>query len=231
MENVKIESVISATITLTNVSDEIFHDICGYIESKVKTPVNAAASVEGVGHEAKSVSKPVKQKGKSSIKLQEYANMQNDPRLKKIDTLFADYIKHPDLYTLEEMTAAEYMSMDSSVSSISRISVAKKISACCRRYSEKIPEGNPKKYAGRNKNGSPFRVRTYYIPVPRDFIGSRIKKAREEYGLTTSEVSDLIGYDKSIIEKWECGTYIPSEDALNALRKAFGSDIFDNLKN
>lgn len=48
-------------------------------------------------------------------------------------------------------------------------------------------------------------------------LSSRFEKYRVSAGLTTDEIAEKLGVDKSLAEEWENGTSSPDDDALRAL--------------
>ena len=58
--------------------------------------------------------------------------------------------------------------------------------------------------------------------------GEMLRQARQSADLTLSELSKEIGYDASIIHKWESGIYHMATVQREAINRYFGRDIFLN---
>lgn len=56
-------------------------------------------------------------------------------------------------------------------------------------------------------------------------LGAQIRVFREENGISTAELAEIIGRDVSIVRKIEKGSVTPSVDALMALRRELGLSL------
>ena len=63
-------------------------------------------------------------------------------------------------------------------------------------------------------------------------FGTRLRHIRKEKKLTQQDLSDIIGYDKRMISRWEGGNTKPSIEAATNLAKALdiSLDILAGLK-
>ena len=55
-------------------------------------------------------------------------------------------------------------------------------------------------------------------------IGSQIKKAREEKGMTRAELTKLIGCGRNLVTRWEKGSYVPSLESFKKICEALDTD-------
>ena len=212
MADMKVEGRFSGTITLNDISESAYQDIFNYIKLRI----------------ANTASQPEKQEAvqKKTGKPKEYANMQNDSRLRRIDSLYLDFTKNPVLYDLVEMSVREYVDANPWIAPVNPRSIGKKLAHMQQVHSVVVPCGRKKKYFGLDENGTPIQGRTYFVPVRRTTLGSLIRAAREEEHLSTDELSGLIGYDKTVIRNWENDSAVPSSEAVAILKKTFGNDVF-----
>lgn len=225
MADMKVEGRFSGTITLDDISESAYQDILNYIKLRIASgdaqPTKQEAILKTTGTAEKKNAKPGK--------LKDYANMQNDSRLRKIDSLYLDFAKNPGLYDLVEMSVREYVSANPWIASVNPRSIGKKLAHMQQVHSAVVPCGSEKKYFGRTEDGHFIQGRTYFVPVRRATLGSLIRSAREEEHLSTDELSGLIGYDKTVIRNWENDSAVPSSEAMAILKKTFGNDIFKTI--
>ena len=215
MADMKVEGRFSGMITLNDISESAYQDILDYIKKRI----------------ASGDAQPEKQEAvqKKTGKPKEYANMQNDSRLRRIDSLYLDFTKNPGLYDLVEMSVREYVDANPWIAPVNPRSIGKKLAHMQQVHSAVVPCGSEKKYFGRTEDGHFIQGRTYFIPVRKTTLGSLIRAAREGEHLSTDELSGLIGYDKTVIRNWENDSAVPSSEAIAILRKTFGNDVFKTV--
>lgn len=56
-------------------------------------------------------------------------------------------------------------------------------------------------------------------------VGENIKKYREEAGLTQAELAEKIGYDRTLILRWEQGTREPFASQVRAIANVLNVDV------
>ena len=56
-------------------------------------------------------------------------------------------------------------------------------------------------------------------------VGENIKKYREEAGLTQAELAEKIGYDRTLILRWEQGTREPFVRKVRAIANVLNVDV------
>ena len=56
-------------------------------------------------------------------------------------------------------------------------------------------------------------------------VGENIKKYREEAGLTQAELAEKIGYDRTLILRWEQGTREPLASQVRAIANVLNVDV------
>lgn len=59
---------------------------------------------------------------------------------------------------------------------------------------------------------------------------SKIRRLRNDLGLTQQELADILGISQKAVAKWECGKGMPRADMLPVLAKTLGctiDDLFD----
>ena len=224
MADMKVEGRFSGTITLNDISESAYQDILNYIKLRIANTARQPEKQEAVQKTAERTEKKA-----NPGKPKEYANMQNDSRLRKIDSLYLDFEKNPGSYDLVEMSVRQYVDANPWIAPVNPKSIGIKLSHMQKIHSATVPCGSRKKYFGLDENGTPIQGRTHFIPVRKTTLGSLIRSAREEEHLSTDELSGLIGYDKTVIRNWENDSAVPSSEAIAILKKTFGNDIFKTV--
>lgn len=145
----------------------------------------------------------------------------------KVKDIFCDAHAHPEKYTQEYRTSAQFKADYPSLSGISLHSVAHTLGW----MNGNVPDCQ-KSYD--YDESLHLYVNRYLVPVPvlvkKDTIGSRIHKARRENGFLATELADLLGYSDALLTKWEKDELVPSSEAMENLKKALGDDLFDGLE-
>ena len=57
------------------------------------------------------------------------------------------------------------------------------------------------------------------------YIGSNIKKLREERGITQAQLAERLGVSFQAVSKWECGTTVPDVGILPDVAELFGVTV------
>lgn len=51
-------------------------------------------------------------------------------------------------------------------------------------------------------------------------IGKNLKKLRDERKMTQQQIANLLGYDRTVYNKWENGSKIPSKEQIDRIAEA-----------
>lgn len=222
--NYKIaNTTFDVTITLTGITDEVYRDISAYIEERL-----ARADVSNTLDEL--VMNGIKnfKAEPPAVKCKEAEKEEKKPAIEtKKSKAYEDFImmvydckKSPKRYNFVEMTSSEYLSAHPELGDVSAKSIGRLMTTnglVCGKVSRKSPAGTYGTY------------NVFYFPVPKRTFGLALREARFESKLSLGEVSQLIGYPKENIKRWEMDEYTPSSEAVEQLKNLFGNDAFANL--
>lgn len=59
----------------------------------------------------------------------------------------------------------------------------------------------------------------------RVLMGERLKKARQESGLSQADVAKLFNVRRQLVSAWECGRSMPTVDQLYVLAPTYGASL------
>lgn len=221
--NYKIaNTTFDVTITLTGITDEVYHDISAYIEERLARADASNTLDELVMNDPKNfkVEPP-------AAKCKEAEKEEKKPAIEtKKSKAYEDFVamiydckEFPKRYNFVKMTSSEYLAEHPELG-VGTKAIGKLMSSSGLPY-EKASRKSP--------DGIYGTYRVYSFPVPKRTFGLALKEARFESKLSLGEVSQLIGYPKENIKRWEMDEYTPSSEAVEQLKKLFGNDAFANL--
>lgn len=220
MENIKIETKVSAVITIPEVDLATYQRIVDFIRSVSGDEAAPAPVPEERAEEIRETARAAEDRW---AKIPRYAGYD------RIIGVFRDAEAHPEKYGWEWMIPKAWMSEVPEIAGISLYNTAHTLGAIAK-------NGLCKRRSGYNPETQASEVR-FRVPVPKEKglalsdispeayrMGQRIRKARKEARLSLSEFSDLIGYAANIVSGWENGTFTVSPDAMESLDKIFGTE-------
>lgn len=226
--NINVETTVSTTIRLDVVSLEKYFKILNYIESVTgkKTPIFPKTAVDTEGKAPEKTEDPYR-------KVDRYKNHED------VIALFKDAEANPSAYTWEWRLSKVWKSECPTLENASLHGVAHTLGSM---YVHKLVQKSE-----RYNDELKIYENLYRVPVPIKaekaeekieekeagcispanlFRGRKLREARKERHLTIGELSLMIGYDASIINKWECGLYMISSVAQAKLEECFGKELF-----
>ena len=194
---------ISATIELTDVSEEDYEDILLYIKTKLKK------------------NEPDQEEKKATAKM--------DELYEKIDRMYTRYEDNPKNYILKQMSATEFLEAHPELGKISPVPVGRALHGIIRSHGERNYPIERKLIFSKTSQRN-IQMNVFMIPVRCPTLGDKIRMFRETSRLTIKEVSEMIRYPQTVIENWEKNVYSPNKEALQKLIDIFGSDFKDEME-
>lgn len=223
-------ATFDVTITLTEITDDVYNDICKFIEERIAAKHERDIELPAVNHEEvpeeESEEKLEVMSFDTSVikeivpeKTQKPTFNRNRQR-EHFAGLIGDYKTYPKMFKLVEMTSSEYLQKHPEYSDLT----SNWISRVMRK--NQMPEDVK---SMKCETGTYGRYAVFSFPELKRTFGVALREARRDNNLSIGEVSELIGYTSGIIKHWEFGDYTPSSEAIEKLKNIFGEAAFANL--
>lgn len=213
------KKTFDATIELSGITEEVFNDISTYIGMRLNQATTAVVLDKLPVADAPS---PIKTETETKIEKERKVlkQKQENEAYKDFMGMVYEYKESPQRFKLEKMTSAEYLAAHPELSGVSAKAIGQFM----------ISNGMPHEKCSRKSSSGVFGTyNVYSFPVMKRTFGTALKEARFESKLSLGEISQLIGYPKENIKRWENDEYTPSSEAVGQLKKLFGNDVFANL--
>lgn len=219
----KADLLITATVKLTDITEEAYRDILAYIEQRIAVPVvepKAESEVEKQVEEKKEAVPEVKATDKPGI-------------ASDLDALYLAYANDSNRakhYILMEMTASQFVEKHPEYKGLSAKGAGKYLNAVCQRYAYCVPE--PVKRTMRVDENNSVRlgaIRVYCIPKRITTTGDVIRTLIRDLGLDIRDFAEKVNYARETIELWARDEMPMSDNAKRDFCRMFGSHLFDNV--
>lgn len=226
---VNVETTVSTTVRLDDLTLEKYFKIIDFIESVTgkKTPIfpKTAGNTEVKASEEKEDSGTDK-----------YARVPRYKGYEKVVEIFRDAEAHPESYTWETLNTDVWRRMNATLEGVSLHSVSHVVGGLASLgMTEKTTKYNPDLHLNENYYRLPVAaaMETKAEPVynPEDVrLGRILRSVRIKHGFSIPEIASGIGYDESVVRKWEMGAYHMAATAVKAICAFFKKDIFAEAK-
>lgn len=214
------KKTFDVTIELSGITEDAFNDISTYIGMRLNQELSIP--VDFICESKKAIDDPSPVKTETEIEKERKVSKQKQENeaYKDFMRMVYEYKESPKRFKLEKMTSAEYLAAHPELSGVSAKAIGRFM----------ISNGMPHEKCSRKSLSGVFGTHNVYsFPVMKRTFGTALKEARFESKLSLGEVSQLIGYPKENIKRWEMDEYTPSSEAVEELKKLFGNDAFANL--
>lgn len=217
---------MNAVIRLNDIPEEVYRDIVAFISLRLEKNDDAVKAEENLYTKAVEATKQYSEKAqdeeeKDRIRTRRYMDQRREEIQKEIRGLYADWKEHPERYTIQKMTARDFLAAHPELADSTSIAIGKFLLGANFEYTTEN-----KKYPG----GTIAATKIWSIPVRRKTIGDVIKEKRTEARLSCTELANVLRIDPDGVKRWENGDYIPSENMIHALEMIFGIDMFDEVR-
>lgn len=224
-------ATFDVTITLTEITNDVYDDICKFIEERIAAKHERDIELPAVKNEEAPKEEPEEKLEETPIdisvteeiapeKTQKPTFNRNRQR-EHFAGLIGDYKTYPKMFKLVEMTSSEYLQKHPEYSELT----SNWISRVMRKNQMPECEKTMKCETGTSYG----RYVVFSFPELKRTFGVALREARRDNNLSIGEVSELIGYTSGIIKHWEFGDYTPSSEAVEKLKNIFGEAAFANL--
>lgn len=222
------KATLSTSITFKDIPMEKYNEIVAYIGK-----VLGKDKSESKEPEKTNLSETVKAFGEKYEKVGRYKGYE------KILAIFSDADKNPAAYSWDYALALKWKSLIPELKDVSDHSV-------CHVLGSMYKLG----LTGKTRKRAPitYQMENYYrVPLPivsetetSETVmnelptineedkrkGDILRQTRRKAGISVVDMAKMIGYEPSIIHRWELGVYSMSNDAIKEVNKFFGTNIF-----
>lgn len=227
--------LISASIKLTDVTEEVYRDILNYIEKKIAEPVKLPTADSSFTVKKNDISagngnvpEPA-EIGQKNISEKSKAQIAED-----LESLCIEYMGDPDRkahYILMEMTADQFVSAHPEYTDLTVKGAGRYLSAILSKYPSVLPQPIKKSIRVDEANSIQFRsTKLYYIPRRRKLFRDAIHNIMDSRKITLKELSGMIGYSVDMITQWMNDTLPVSDIAKRRFLAVFGEHTLDGVE-